>query len=109
MYLNVISSALTSKSYNADSIFDYCYVYLMRDEANEYYKIGMSNAPTYREGTLQSEKPSIKLIAYHKYPTRKFAAAIESALHTVYKDKRIRGEWLKLEKKDVMTIIEGLK
>ena len=34
--------------------FDYCYVYLMYDTNTGYYKIGMSNNPTYREGTLQS-------------------------------------------------------
>ena len=64
--------------------YDPCFVYLMYDEANGFYKIGMSNNPVYREGTLQSEKPTIKLIASHKYPTRKFAFAIEAALHNLY-------------------------
>lgn len=90
-------------------IFDYCYVYLMYDNANGYYKIGMSNNPTYREGTLQSEKPTISLVACHKYPSRKFASAIETALHNVFKDFHIRGEWYKLSNEDVEIIIEGLK
>lgn len=90
-------------------IFDYCYVYLMYDNANGYYKIGMSNNPTYREGTLQSEKPTISLVACHKYPSRKFASAIEMALHNVFKDFHIRGEWYKLSNEDVEIIIEGLK
>lgn len=89
--------------------FDYCYVYLMHDEANGYYKIGMSNNPVYREGTLQSEKPTISLVVCHKYPSRKFAAAIEAALHNVYKDNHVRGEWYKLTDKDVRVIVEGLK
>lgn len=71
--------------------FEYCYVYLMHDTNTGYYKIGMSNNPAYREGTLQSEKPTIELLACHKYPSRKFAAAIESALHNVYKDFHVRG------------------
>jgi len=36
--------------------------YLMIDEQNNYYKIGRSNNPNYRESTLQSEKPLIKLL-----------------------------------------------
>lgn len=97
------------QSANTEIQLDYCYVYLMHDEANDYYKIGMSNNPEYREGTLQSEKPTISLVASHKYPTRKFAAAIETALHNVYKDNHVRGEWYKLTDKDVKIIIEGLK
>lgn len=89
--------------------FDYCYVYLMNDEANGYYKIGMSNDPTYREGTLQSEKPTIKLVASHKYPTRKIASAIEAALHNVYKDNHVRGEWYRLDTNDVLAIKETLE
>lgn len=88
---------------------DPCFVYLMYDEANGFYKIGMSNNPVYREGTLQSEKPTIKLIASHKYPTRKFAFAVEAALHNLYSNLHVRGEWYRLSKDDVNVIIEGLK
>lgn len=90
-------------------VFNYCYVYLMYDANTGYYKIGMSNNPTYREGTLQSEKPTIEMLVCHKYPSRKFASAIESALHNVYKDFHVRGEWYKLSDEDVATIKEGLK
>lgn len=88
---------------------DPCFVYLMHDEANGFYKIGMSNNPVYREGTLQSEKPTIKLIASHRYPTRKFASALETALHNLYSNLHIRGEWYRLSEDDVSDIIEGLK
>ena len=88
---------------------EYCYVYLMQDEINGYYKIGISNKPDYRERTLQSEKPSIKLIACKKYPTRKIAASIESALHTAYNQQHLRGEWFNLDEADVAAIIETLK
>lgn len=110
-----------NSSYNLDNLkteqiadtakidFDYCYVYLMHDENTGYYKIGISNNPTYREGTLQSEKPTINLLAYHKYPSRKFALAIESALHNIYKQNHIRGEWYKLPKEEVEIIIKGLE
>ena len=89
--------------------FDGCYVYLMKDTSNEYYKIGISNTPKYREKTLQSEKPTIELLASKKFPTRKIAEAIESALHTAYSQQRLRGEWFKLDDVDVAAIIETLK
>ncbi|MBR4468811.1 MAG: GIY-YIG nuclease family protein [Bacteroidales bacterium] len=89
--------------------FNWCYVYLMRDNTNGYHKIGISNKPEYREKTLQSEKPSIEMLACKKFPTRKIAEAIESALHTVYCQQRVRGEWFNLNDEDVAAIIETLK
>lgn len=89
--------------------FDWCCVYLMQDVSNGFFKIGISNNPEYRERTLQSEKPTIELLASKKFPTRKIAEAIESALHTTYSKQRIRGEWFKLDDVDVAAIIETLK
>ena len=89
--------------------FNWCYVYLMRDNTNGYHKIGISNKPEYREKTLQSEKPSIEMLACKKFPTRKIAEAIESALHTAYSLQRVRGEWFNLDDVDVAAIIETLK
>ncbi len=86
-----------------------CYVYLMRDATNGYYKIGISNKPEYREKTLQSEKPSIELVACKKYPIRKIAESIESALHATYSQQRLRGEWFNLNDADVTAIVETLK
>ena len=91
-----------SKSYNC------CYVYLMKDTANNYHKIGISNKPEYREKTLQSEKPSIELVCCKEFPSRKMARALESALHTTYSEKHIRGEWFKLDEDDVTEIIKSL-
>lgn len=89
--------------------FNWCYVYLMKDISNGYYKIGISNTPEYRERTLQSEKPTIEMLACKKFPTRKIAEAIESALHTAYSQQRLRGEWFNLTDADVAAIIETLK
>lgn len=87
---------------------DFCYVYLMNDTANGYYKIGMSNSPAYRESTLQSEKPTIVKVCQKKYPSRKIARAVEAALHRVYENGRIRGEWFLLKEKDVWEIKQTL-
>lgn len=65
--------------------------YLMKDNHNGLYKIGFSKNPKYRESTLQSEKPSIKLIKI-------WDKNIESQLHKFYKDYRVRGEWFNLSK-----------
>lgn len=85
-----------------------CFVYLMLDEINRYYKIGISNNPKYRERTLQSEKPSIKLICAKEFPSRRIAEAIESALHKAYTAEHIRGEWFNLTAKDVQEITQTL-
>lgn len=85
-----------------------CYVYLMHDTSNGYYKIGISNQPEYRERTLQSEKPTIEKICAKAYPNRTIAGAIESALHKAYESKRLRGEWFSLDANDITAIIATL-
>lgn len=85
-----------------------CYVYLMCDTSNGYFKIGISNNPEYRERTLQSEKPTIEKLCAKEYPNRTIASAIESALHKSYDSKRIRGEWFALDANDVNAIIATL-
>lgn len=94
---------------NKDPVTDHCFVYLMHDTVNGFYKIGISNKPKYREKTLQSEKPSIEMIEAKKFPIRKIAESFEKSLHQVYSEKRIRGEWFELSLIDVEHIIESLK
>ncbi len=83
---------------------DSCYVYLMEDVANGYYKIGISKKPEYRESTLQSEKPTIELVCMKKFPNRQIALSIEAALHKTYDEKRLRGEWFSLTSSDVVAL-----
>ncbi len=78
-----------------------CYVYLMKDTRNNLHKIGISNKPDFREKTLQSEQPKIKLIALKKYINRKMALAMEQALHKIYEHKHKRGEWFNLDDEDI--------
>ena len=65
--------------------------YLMKDNITNLYKIGRSNNPQIREKTLQSEKPNIKMVKVWNYD-------IESKLHNLYSDFRVRGEWFNLNK-----------
>lgn len=87
---------------------DECYVYLMIDLTNNFHKIGISNSPKYREFTLQSEKPTIELLASKKFINRKIAKSFENALHSAYMDKRLRGEWFKLDEAEINEIVYTL-
>ena len=117
-YASLFVEALQQCGYKADNSAttgsaispqtDTCYVYLMFDEANGFYKIGISNHPEYREHTLQSEKPTITLLKAKEYPSRAIAEAFESALHKTYESKRLRGEWFKLNADDVSVLLETL-
>jgi uncharacterized membrane protein YhaH (DUF805 family) len=86
-----------------------CYLYLMADTTNNYHKIGISNQPLFRERTLQSEKPTIVLIASKKYPSRQIAVSIEKALHETFRNKNIRGEWFNLNQTDINEIVKTLE
>lgn len=81
-----------------------CFVYLMIDTTNNFYKIGISNKPEWREKTLQSEKPTIELIAAKVFVNRKIASSFEKALHESYIEKRIRGEWFRLSEREAFDI-----
>ena len=98
-----------SKTEDNGSDREPCYVYLMVDTANGYYKIGISNNPEYREGTLQSEKPTIELLCAKQFPSRVIAKAIESALHRTYEDRHMRGEWFQLDAQDIIDLMLTLK
>ena len=71
--------------------------YLMKDNLTKLYKIGRSKNPLNRERTLQSEKPSIKMV-------KVWSENIETKLHKEYSNYRVRGEWFKLTKVQVKYI-----
>lgn len=73
------------------------YVYLAKDSAlPKLTKIGKADDTTYREGTLQGEKPSIFFFKVVKCENSELAYVTEKMLHKRYKDYRIRGEWFEL-------------
>lgn len=96
--LTVKFSDIMPSQYNASKPKKMACTYIMRDTNTGYYKIGRSANPSMRERTLQSEKPTIKLIAFSNNN-------IERKLHVTYSDKRIRGEWFDLCESDVQDII----
>lgn len=73
--------------------------YIMYDSNTDLYKIGKSKDPKFREGTLQSKKPTIDLILVcDKY--------IEIELHDKFSSKRGRGEWFSLNSDNILDVIE---
>lgn len=75
------------------------FVYLMRDGATGYFKIGNSRNPSSRERTLLAQIPRIELIW-----KMKATCALERKLHDQFSSKRIRGEWFDLSEEDVRSI-----
>tara|TARA_R110000772_G_scaffold9060_4_gene29917 strand:- start:4798 stop:5787 length:990 start_codon:yes stop_codon:yes gene_type:complete len=76
------------------------FVYLGRSTLHNFTKIGWSKTPKVREKTLQAEDPCYSVL-YH-FPA---VQSEETALHTIYKEKRTRGEWFSLTQKDVNAIV----
>mgnify|MGYP006273081717 CR=1 FL=1 len=74
------------------------FVYLMRNNTNGLIKIGWSKNPRFREKTLRSEEPDIELI-FNFQGSRKQ----EKSLHALFAEKRMRGEWFKLNDADINT------
>ena len=74
-------------------------VYLMIDKNTGYYKIGRSKNPKYREGTLQSKKPTVELLFSYDALVKQ-----EKELHNMFSEKRIRGEWFDLRGSDIDNI-----
>jgi hypothetical protein len=71
------------------------YVYLMR-HTNGLTKIGFSHSPQAREKTLQAEDPRLRLFA-----TKQAPKSIETRLHRIFADKRVRGEWFELSSREI--------
>lgn len=78
------------------------FVYLMQNCRNHLFKIGFSRNPQHRERTLQSEEPEVELL-WSRPGTR----INEIVFHTKFRDKRVRGEWFRLDADDVASICQG--
>ncbi len=76
-------------------------VYVMKNMKNGLFKIGRSKNPCARQKTLQSEDPEIVLIS--ATPAAKW---VERALHKVFSEKRVRGEWFKLSEDEAAKITD---
>jgi hypothetical protein len=80
------------------------WLYVMKCNSTGYHKIGVSVDPALRERTLQSEKPTVKLVA--KWED---AQEWESYWHEHFKQHRMRGEWFQLSKCQVAYLCSMMK
>jgi hypothetical protein len=92
LYLKNLNRELTQSAHeknrkNKETIVQRTYI--LKDKNTGFYKIGKSINPKERERTLQSEKPTIKMV-------KEFKTDIESKLHKKYSEHRVRGEWFDL-------------
>jgi hypothetical protein len=69
---------------------------------SKFTKIGRSNDPYQRFNILKCSNPRIKLLAIAD-------TDIELNLHTMFKDKLVKGEWYNLSNEDINKIIEDFK
>ena len=78
--------------------------YLMYDDITQKFMIGKSYDPYETEKELYLCRGSIYMVAYCDYD-------IESVLHSMYSEKRVKDEWFNLSKKQVSWIIKyfGMK
>lgn len=76
-------------------------VYLCRNKRNGFVKIGFSARPEVREKTLQSEEPELFFERIYQ-GTRED----ETMLHSMFSERRVRGEWFELFVDDLEKIDE---
>ena len=72
------------------------YLYLMKNDINSCYKIGVSYTCQYRETTLQSEEPTVKLVGKWLGLDKH-----EKDWHKYFEESHARGEWFNLNKVQV--------
>ena len=92
LYLKKLNRELTQSAYEKNRKSKETIIqrtYILKDNNTGFYKIGKSINPKERERTLQSEKPTIKMV-------KEFKTDIESKLHKKYSEHRVRGEWFDL-------------
>lgn len=77
------------------------YIYIMSDATHSYLKIGYSKDPSYRESTLQGEKPTIKLLGKWKGTMSQ-----EQTCHRILAKYRIRGEWFNVDFEQASKVIK---
>ena len=93
---NKKAPTLREGQYGSYTLDDETFVYIMKNEENQY-KIGISKDPYKRQGTLSPKEKNLELLFHYAFPSRKIARGLESHIHADLIDFSIIGEWFKLE------------
>ena len=84
-------------------------VYIIKEESNGYYKIGVSKNVQARLKQLKTGNPNKLTIIYEKaFPDERTAYRIESKCHRMMEEKCIYREWFELSKDDLNEVIQYL-
>ena len=75
-------------------------------EANDLYKIGITNNLKKRYKTFKTANPDIQIITHSKKIS--FAQELAQKLHMLLEEKRVSGEWFQLDVDDVALVIKLL-
>lgn len=75
------------------------YIYVLKSNQTDLYKIGLSHQPSIRIKTLcRLERESLQTVAlFHTLGM----PIIEKELHALFASKRVRGEWFSLDQEDI--------
>jgi len=85
----------------------FCYLIKLMGLADSIYKIGFSTNPKRRLRDISGGLPfNIKVI---KCKQDLFAFELEQSLHEMFENKRVKGEWYKLDKSDVLLATGHMK
>ena len=85
------------------------YVSLVRNPANDTYRIDVNSETEYAEFMQKMENQSLTIVADRIYPSKIIAASIRSALRNAFSSKKIGSAWFQLDQQDVQQIIDTLK
>lgn len=80
------------------------FVYFLKAEKTNWYKIGMTNNLHDRLNQLRPIMPFKIKIAYYIKANNRYK--LEKKIHKVFKDKKINGEWFELSTNDIQLIKE---
>lgn len=83
------------------------YVYLVRQNYTDYYKIGVSTNPKSRIQSLSTASPSgvtaISIVEVHDH------YSVEYELHQYYAHKRLNGEWFEFAPSEIVQVIRHIQ
>ena len=84
------------------------FVYIIREEGNKRFKIGVSNNPDKRLKTLQTGNPEDLILLYTSLVCSN-SFEIEASAHEYFKDYLLRGEWFdpSLDIREVIVYLES--
>lgn len=87
------------KRYNA---CDEGYIYLIRNNDNQTYKIGYTFKNNYDDRLKESQRGSSSLLDVLKFVHVKMVKKVVEMVKSLFKNKKLNGSWYKLEIQDLL-------